>query len=221
MKKSEKGKQWLNIREVMNDYGIEEIDFKVRKIEEYVIMMAEKREWAGLTSRNMIKRIEDAVVQSIMVVGAARCEEKDVVEIGGGGGVLGVVVSIVCPKWAVTMTERSSRKSAFLAEVVGKIGIENAGVFHGDARLLAGKKEFDLCLSRASGRLVDLAPIALDLLRTGGRYIALKQKDVECEVDEAMMAIKAGGGALEEAGGVKMETEGPQGGVSLVVIGKS
>jgi 16S rRNA (guanine527-N7)-methyltransferase len=135
--------------------------------------------------------------------------------------VVGVVISIVCPQWAVTMTERSGRKSAFLAEVVGKIGIDNAEVFHGDARLLAGTRKFDLCLSRASGRLVEVAPIAMDLLKKGGRYIALKQKDVKWEVEEARAAIENNGGMLEAVGGAKEEREETGGDLSLVVIVKS
>jgi 16S rRNA (guanine527-N7)-methyltransferase len=221
METVEEGYPWNKLCIVMKYYDVEGVDSKIRKIGQYMLMLSERREWAGLTSRKMEYRIGEAVAESLTVLGAESCVEKEVVEIGSGGGVLGVVISIVCPQWAVTMTERSGRKSAFLAEVVGKIGIDNAEVFHGDARLLAGTRKFDLCLSRASGRLVEVAPIAMDLLKKGGRYIALKQKDVKWEVEEARAAIENNGGMLEAVGGAKEEREETGGDLSLVVIVKS
>jgi len=221
MGEKNEGKRWIKLKEVMEYYEIGEMETKICKLEQFVKMISERRVWGSLTSRNMNKRIEEAIVESILVMEEAECEEKDVVEIGSGGGILGVVVAIMRPGWKVTMTERNGRKAAFLAEVIGKIGIKNAEVFHGDAALLAKERGFDLCLSRGSGKLVDIAPLAMGLLRPGGRYIAIKQKEVDREIEEAKVVIEESGGAQWEQGIMKKEPQGSKGGVSLVVIGKS
>lgn len=213
-------KQWLKLKLVLKDYGFGGIDEKVKRIDQYVEMIFGSRDWAGLTSRSLRGNIEEVIAESLAVFSATNCEQKTVIEIGSGGGLLGIVVSIACPEWMVTMTERSSRKAAFLTEAVGSMSINNAEVFHGEAQGLAGERVFDLCLSRASGRLIEVAPIALSLLRPGGKYIAIKQKKVEGELEEARGIIKARGGRVPDAGSIICEPAVQAGGVSLVVIEK-
>jgi 16S rRNA (guanine(527)-N(7))-methyltransferase RsmG len=220
-REGEEGIRLLNIITVMESCGVGDIEKKVDQIEKYIEMLRVRRDWAGLTSRHMSKRIEGALVESASVFKVEKCTKKDVVEIGSGGGLLGIIVSITCPQWEVTMTERASRKSAFLAEAVGKIGIDNAFVFHGEARGLIGEREFDLCLSRASGRLVEIVPIAMGLLKPGGRYIAIKQMDVGWELEAALGSIEENGGTLQESGWEGCQPGGETGGFSLVVIEKS
>lgn len=214
-------KEWSDLREILQEYEIGSIDGKIDLIDRYTRMLSQRRDWAGLTSRTLPDNIEGMVVDSLAVLTAAGLGAVDVVEIGSGGGLLGIVVSIVCGSWEVTMVESSSRKSAFLAEVVGSLGIENVKVHSGRAEQLEDKGTFDLCLSRASGRLIDLAPVAMGLLKPAGKYIALKASEVAGEVEEARGAVAAAGGKPAVIWGAADLPSACAGRVSLVVIERS
>jgi 16S rRNA (guanine(527)-N(7))-methyltransferase RsmG len=210
--------EWSVLRGILEGSDVGEVDRKLVLIDSYAKMLSQRRKWAGLTSRALPDGIELAVVDSTAVLSLQERRNLGVVEIGSGGGLLGIVVSILRSSWQVTMVESSSRKSAFLAEVVGALALENARVFAGRAEELDAGGTFDLCLSRASGRIVDLAPVALRLLKPGGRYIALKPSDVAGEVTEAKGAIHDAGGKPATVYLAKDLPAAYAGRVSLVVV---
>lgn len=210
--------EWSVLRGILEGSDVGDVDRKLDMIDSYAKMLARRREWAGLASRALPDGIELAVVDSTAILALEERRHLDVVEIGSGGGLLGVVVSILCSSWQVTMVESSSRKSAFLAEVMGALALKNARVFAGRAEELDAGGTFDLCLSRASGRLVELASVALRLLKPGGRYIALKSSDVAGEVTEAEGAIHDAGGKPAMVYLAKDLPAAYAGRVSLVVV---
>lgn len=213
--------EWSDLREILQGFEIGGINGKIELIDRYARLLRRRRDWAGLTSRTLPDNIEGTIVDSLAVLTASRSGAADVVEIGSGGGLLGIVISIVCGSWEVTMVESSSRKSAFLAEVVGSLGIDNVKVHLGRAEQLKDKGTFDLCLSRASGRIIDLAPVAMGLLKPGGKYIALKASEIAGEVEEAKGTVAASEG---EPAVVWTAADLPSvyaGRVSLVVIERS
>lgn len=214
-------KQEAVLKRVLEGYGIRDSGKRILRIEKYVELLRNKRDWAGLTSRALAEDIEVAIAESVMFLAVIKCEPLCIVEIGSGGGLLGVVLSIVCDDWVVTMVESSSRKSAFLAEVIGALEIRNAELVLSRVESLLGKREFDACVSRAAGGLKELAPVALGLLRKGGRYVALKASGVHGEANDAKETIESSRGRVVDIVRPHFpETETPQRGASLVVIEK-
>ncbi len=214
-------RDWRALEEVFELYGVEDFDEKKGLIERYVGMLEEKRAWAGLTSRALQERAPAAIAESVTLLAALKRGPTRVLEIGSGGGLLGVVLAVACPEWEVTMVESSGRKAAFLAEAIGACGIGNARVARARAESLVGSEEPDACVSRAAGGLEETAGVALGLLRPGGRYIALKQSDVLVEVEAASAAIEASGGKV--AGILRPplpRSIAERSGLSLVVIEK-
>lgn len=214
-------RDWQALEEVFELYGVEDFGDKSGLIERYVGMLKEKRAWAGLTSRALPERVAAAIAESVTVLAALERGPTRVLEIGSGGGLLGVVLSVACPEWDVTMVESSGRKAAFLAEAIGACGIENARVTRARAESLVGSEEPDACVSRAAGGLEEMAGVALGLLRPGGRYIALKQSDVLAEVEAARPTIEASGGKVAEIVRPPLPRSiAERSGLSLVVIEK-
>ena len=203
-------------------YKVEGAEWKARKISEYLSNLSEKRDWAGLTSRGFYEKEEDAVVDSLGILSVLdRTERENLIDIGSGGGIVGIVISIVCPEWDVVMAESSARKAAFLVEVIGSLELGNARVERDRAENLSSSMMFDAALGRAAGDLEKTARIALGLLNTGGLYVAIKGSSVEAEVGDAIEAIGASGGKLvgiEKP--VYPEDFGIKDRVSLVVIRK-
>jgi len=210
------------IREELERIGIPDCESKAARIEEYLVRVKQRRRWAGLVSRSVAGNPEAAVLESIGMISAIPAgEAKDIVEIGSGGGLLGLVLATACPGWSVTMVESSGRKCAFVAEAVGALGLPNAVVLNARAEELVGLAYFDVAVSRAAGRLREVAPLALGLLREGGRYVALKGSETDAEIEEARAALREAGGRLAGVIHPGLSTAGgPAAGLSLVVIEK-
>lgn len=183
------------VEKVLDWYGIVGKVEKLAKLTTYLEMVGKKRKWAGLMSRECAVGPEDAIVDSLGVLSAVSfAEEKNVVEIGSGGGLLGIVLAVVSPEWTITLAESSARKSVFLAEAIGSLGIVNAEVMNVRAERLAGEREFDVAVTRAAGKLSKTVPLALGLLTEGGLHVAVKGTDVESEIEDAVRVTALGGG---------------------------
>lgn len=196
--------------------GTESPEEAMERLQRYGELLEEKRGWAKLTSARLREDITEWILDSLTVLRALPCEELEVLDIGSGGGLLGVVLAVARPAWKVTMVESSARKSAFLAETAGTIGLERAEILRGRVEDLAGEREFDACVSRAAGRLGDMIGKALPLVRAGGKYVAVKQEDVEAEANNARGRIEEAGGTLEI---LRPEIIGRPG-MSLVIVSK-
>jgi len=133
---------------------------------------------------------------------------------------LGIVLAIACPTMNVTMVESSGRKSTFLAEVSGALALENVEIANVRAEKLVGNREFDVCVSRASGRLDEIAMLAIRLLAKEGRYVALKSSDIQAEVDKARPAVEKVGGTITIIQPRMPAALGRQSRASLVVVDK-
>ncbi|MHB8894468.1 MAG: 16S rRNA (guanine(527)-N(7))-methyltransferase RsmG [Candidatus Geothermincolia bacterium] len=203
-------------------YGIENESEKAPVVLRYIQLLEENRDWAGLVSRGMEKRWGAAICESIAVAARAPGEPGGTVaDIGAGGGLLGIPVAIARPELEVTMIESMSRKAAFLAEVAGKLGLGNIRVANARAESLCASRTFGCVVSRAAGKVKNVAPIALGMLKQGGLYIALKATDAEEEIGESARTILESGGKFVEALQVKYPPGTAGGsGASLVVIEK-
>jgi 16S rRNA (guanine(527)-N(7))-methyltransferase RsmG len=186
-------REFPEMRKAMETIEIPRVDEKMKIIRQYVGMIEQRRIWAGLTSRGLRDNEEEIVLDTMAVLTVTGVAGRDVVEIGAGSGLLGIILAILCEEMRITLLESSGRKSAFLAETLGALGIQNARVVKARAEELGRSEAFDFCLTRASGRLVEMVPMAMRLLKPGGRYIAIKGKGVAAEVEEAETALDLSG----------------------------
>lgn len=212
----------ITIEEAIKFYGLKESKKKAQRIREYLVLLKKRRVWAGLSSRNMAREPEDAIVESLALASVTpKGKQGAVVDIGSGGGILGMTIAIARPELEITLVESLSRKAAFLAEVSGALALENARIVNARAEELARECGFDCAVTRAAGALRVMAPIAIGLLRVGGRYITLKSSDCEKELRQAGEVIERSGGKVVSVRRVAY----PPGfeicaGASLVVIEK-
>jgi len=210
------------LEKAMKRQKVEDISIKIEKIECYIEMIKSKRRWGGLVSKETALNPEGMIVDSIGMIQVVSCEgPKSVVDIGSGSGLLGLVLAVMCPEWKVSLVESSGRKCAFLAEAKWAMEVENASVVRARAQSLVGAVQYDVAVSRAAGTISMVAPMALGLLRPGGRYVALKRRDIGSEVEDARPLLRELGGEVVEIvrPGSPPDWEAP-GRTSLVAIDK-
>lgn len=117
-----------------------------------------------------------------------------VIDVGSGAGLPGLVWAIVRPDLRVTLLEPLLRRSIFLTEVVGQLGLgDRVRVQRGRAEDYRGSLA-DVVTARAVSALPRLAGWTLPLTRKGGWVLALKGAGVGQEISAARAVIESLGG---------------------------
>ncbi|HEY5801262.1 MAG TPA: 16S rRNA (guanine(527)-N(7))-methyltransferase RsmG, partial [Burkholderiaceae bacterium] len=98
----------------------------------------------------------------------------NVLDVGAGGGLPGVVLAIARPDMAVSMIDTVHKKTAFLTQVKAELGLANVTVHTMRVEQLRVKQPFDVITSRAFADLSDFVNWSGHLLADGGRFIAMK-----------------------------------------------
>ena len=120
-------------------------------------------------------------------------ERADVVDIGSGAGLPGIVLAIVRPDLGVTLLEPLLRRTTFLAECVTKLDLRGVTVRRARAEEVAGEYAADIVTARAVAPLERLAGWALPLLRPGGELLAIKGERAAAELEEAAAVLRSFG----------------------------
>lgn len=89
------------------------------------------------------------------------------IDLGSGAGFPGIPLAMHAPGARVTLIESHAKKAAFLNEVVSALQLRNVRVFGARAEAFSGVA--DLVTMRAVERFESSLPIALSLVKPGGR----------------------------------------------------
>ena len=107
---------------------------------------------------------------------------KRLLDVGTGGGLPGICIAIARPDLTVTMLDAVQKKTAFVRQAIGELGLANADVVTARVESYRPEVPFDIVISRAFADLADFASGAGHLLATGGRLLAMKGVDPVDEI---------------------------------------
>lgn len=113
-----------------------------------------------------------------------------VADIGTGGGMPGLVLSIVRPDAEFLLIEPMERRCVWLNEQIERLGLRNVEVRRGRAEEFHGAFEVDQVTARAVTALRKLIPLTAPLLRDGGEMLFLKGAAVENEIAAAEKVLR-------------------------------
>ncbi|MFD0683951.1 16S rRNA (guanine(527)-N(7))-methyltransferase RsmG [Actinomadura fibrosa] len=153
--------------------------------ERYAAFLADAGVERGLIGPREADRLWDRHLINCAVVAEAIPDGAEVVDVGSGAGLPGVVLAIVRPDLKVTLLEPLLRRTTFLNECVDLLGLSNVEVRRGRAEEAAKDLSVDVVTARAVAPLDRLAGWALPLLRPGGELLALKGERAAAELAEA------------------------------------
>jgi len=139
----------------------------------------------GLIGPRETSRLWDRHLLNCAVVAELLPRHGELVDIGSGAGLPGVVLAMLRPEMRVTLLEPMLRRSVFLEGCVARLGLPNTTVVRGRAEDLAGVIKADFATARAVAPLDRLAGWAAGLLRPGGQILAIKGQSAEEELAAA------------------------------------
>ena len=104
----------------------------------------------------------------------------ELLDVGSGGGLPGVVIAICCPNIRVTCVDTVSKKAAFVQQVAASLRLSNLRGVHARVESLTGP--YDVVCSRAFASLPDFVSWSAAALSDGGVWMAMKGKLPEAEM---------------------------------------
>lgn len=153
------------------------LDLGPQQVEQLLDYLALLNKWNGvynLTSvRDPMQMVTLHVLDSLAAV-PAFAGARNVLDVGAGGGLPGIVLAIARPDMKVSMIDTVHKKTAFLNQVKAELGLANVTVYTMRVEQLQVKQPFDVITSRAFADLSDFVNWSGHLLEQGGQFIALK-----------------------------------------------
>jgi 16S rRNA (guanine527-N7)-methyltransferase len=98
----------------------------------------------------------------------------NVLDVGSGGGLPGLVLAICCPQINVTCVDTVAKKAAFIQQVAASLRLANLKGLH--ARVESIQGGFDVVTSRAFASLLDFTTWSRAALKPQGVWMAMKGK---------------------------------------------
>jgi 16S rRNA (guanine527-N7)-methyltransferase len=110
---------------------------------------------------------------------------SELVDIGSGAGLPGIVLAMLLPDVNVVLVESMTRRTTFLGECVEALALNNVDVITARAEDMAGRLAADVVTARAVARLDRLTELAARVAKPGGLVLAMKGAAAADEVAEA------------------------------------
>lgn len=159
--------------------GIEEMRLDIpaeqqEKLMGYLALMNKWNSVYNLTSlRDPMQMVTHHLLDSLAAV-PAFTGAQNVLDVGAGGGLPGIVLAITRPAMKVSMIDTVHKKTAFLKQVKAELELSNVTVHTMKVQDLEVSDKFDVITSRAFADLSDFLNWSGHLLADGGKFIALK-----------------------------------------------
>jgi 16S rRNA (guanine527-N7)-methyltransferase len=166
------------LAQVLGD-GIREMNLDVStaqqdKLLDYLALMNKWNSVYNLTSlRDPMQMVTHHLLDSLAAV-PAFAGARNVLDVGAGGGLPGVVLAICRPDMKLSMIDTVHKKTAFLKQVKAELELANVTVHTMKVQELEVSDKFDVITSRAFADLTDFLNWSGHLLAEGGKFIALK-----------------------------------------------
>jgi 16S rRNA (guanine527-N7)-methyltransferase len=152
---------------------------------EFASMLATDGVQRGLLGPREVPRLWERHLLNCAVVAELVPAEAEVVDVGSGAGLPGIVFALLCPQIRMVLLEPLLRRTIFLEECIQRLDLAHVTVRRGRAEELAGKLHADVATSRAVAPLDRLVPLSAGVLRPGGTVLAIKGQDAEAELEHA------------------------------------
>ena len=112
----------------------------------------------------------------------------NLLDVGAGAGLPGVVIAITCPEVSVTCVDTVAKKAAFIQQVAATLRLTNLKGLH--ARVESLTQPYDVVCSRAFASLLDFTTWSKSALASHGVWMAMKGKHPDQELALLPQSVK-------------------------------
>jgi 16S rRNA (guanine527-N7)-methyltransferase len=158
-------------------------DDQWRRLALFGQLLLERNEQVNLVSRATAHEFEARHLLdcATLLPTLERLGPANLVDIGSGGGLPGLIIAIARPQTQVTLVESIGKKCRFMEDAARDLVLQNVTVLQARVEDLASRSQFaeafDCLTARGVGSLADLCELAGPLVGIGGALVAMKGGD--------------------------------------------
>lgn len=187
MKLAEQNNLETMLREGIRELSLDLNEVQMGKLLDFLSLL---KKWNAVYNLTAVREPEQMVKQHLLDCLAALPAfqgAKNVLDVGAGGGLPGIVLAIAYPEMHVSLIDTVQKKTAFLTQAKVELGLSNVTVLTGRVERLETTEKFDVITSRAFAELEDFVQLTQHLLNDNikdkARYIAMKGALPQKEMD--------------------------------------
>lgn len=166
------------LESAMHAMGLAQDDSHVSAMLAYLQQL---QHWNRAYNLTAVRAPADMLVQhvfdSLVILPALRAYSSGndirVADMGSGAGLPGIILAICEPGWDVACVDAVSKKTAFIRQVAGVLGLSNVQAIHGRIESLSSLQA-DIVISRAFASLTDFVRVASHHRKPDGVMLAMK-----------------------------------------------
>jgi 16S rRNA (guanine527-N7)-methyltransferase len=148
-------------------------DGSLAAIEAWLERLTEWNARIDLTAARTPEELVDLMLADALVLGPGFAEGARLVDVGSGAGAPGLAVALLRPDLRVTLVEPLGKRASFLRTVVGATGRTDVAIERKRGEALAGRRAWDVALSRATLAPAEWLDLGLTLVAPGGHVWVL------------------------------------------------
>ena len=167
------------LREGLARLGLALADGQITQLLGYLQLIQKWNRVYNLTAvRDPSEMLTHHLLDSLAVVNPLRRYSQgqplDLLDVGSGAGLPGVVVAICCPEIRVDCVDAVAKKAAFVQQVAVELKLQNLRGVHGRVESL--RQEYGVVACRAFASLADFVSWSGAALAPQGAWLAMKAK---------------------------------------------
>ena len=150
-------------------------------LEDYETLLISWNRTHNLISKSQTTFLKEHIQDSLAISSKL---QRCLVDLGSGGGLPGIPIAIANPEKTVILVESNTKKSAFLLNATGRLGLKNTQVINERIEKIDPStlpEQFDI-VSRAVGSIKTNINLVSDLLKN--KRIELKLMKTEDQLDQ-------------------------------------
>jgi 16S rRNA (guanine527-N7)-methyltransferase len=158
------------------ELGLELSDTQLDQLLAYLALLQKWNKVYNLTAvRDPAQMLTQHLVDSLSVIAPLQRHGAParLMDVGAGGGLPGVVISICCPGTDVSCVDAVAKKATFIQQVAAELRLPNLHGVHSRVEQLK-TEPFGVITSRAFASLVDFTSLTRQHLAEGAVWMAMK-----------------------------------------------
>ena len=144
-----------------------------QKLLQYLSLLSKWNKVYNLTAvRDPLEMVTLHLLDSLSVL--PHIQARSLLDVGSGGGLPGIVLAICLPQLKVTTIDTVQKKTIFMRQVKGELGLNNLEVVHARVENYQPSEKFEAIISRAFSDTALFVKLTEHLLAQNGKWLAMK-----------------------------------------------
>ena len=143
------------------------------KLLAYLSLLQKWNKVYNLTAvRDPVEMVTLHLLDSLSVL--PHINSKNLLDVGSGGGLPGIVLAICKPELQVTTIDTVQKKAIFMRQAKGELGLDNLTAVHARVENFQPSEPFEIVISRAFSEIALFIQLTKHLIAKNGQWLAMK-----------------------------------------------